>query len=350
MKKIVHISLAILVLIASLLYAKYLLTQTNASSYDQQLYVYNWGEYIDPEVIDDFEELYHIDVVYDTYDSNESLYTKLKNNSTRYDVVFPSEYMVDKMNQEQMLIPIDVSKLSNYSNINPDLLNPHLKDVSIPYFWGTVGIVYNKTLTDLDFDSWNDLWDSSLKGQIIIPDSAREVMGMSLDSLNLSVNSTNLNELKWAQDKLFTLQPNIKAIIGDEMLQVMPNDEAAVAITWSGSAKYMQEKNENLVYTIPKEGTNIWIDSAVIPKNCGNLDGAYQFIDYLLSNDISLKNSEYVGYSTPNINVEAIFKEEADYNPIYYPEIDSDRFEFYQNLSPEMTMVYNDLFLEFKMF
>lgn len=351
MKKLINACLIILSLIFILFYTKFYVEANSQNDFNQQLYVYNWGEYIDPEVITDFEEEYKIDVIYETYDSNETLYAKLKNNNTRYDVVFPSEYMVDKMNQEQMLLPIDYNKLSNYQYIDPRFLHVSEGNVSIPYFWGTVGIIYNPNLTDLDFDSWNDLWDESLEKQIIIPDSAREVIGMSLQSLGLSVNSTNRNELTWAQDKLFTLQPNIKAIIGDEILQAMPNNEAAVAITWSGSAKYMQEINPDLIYTIPEEGTNIWVDSAVIPTTCQNIEGAHQFINYLMDSNVSQRNSEYVGYTPTNIITQEIMKKDEENIAVYYPdEVKTQKYEFYKNLSSEDNMLYNDLFLEFKMF
>lgn len=351
MKKLMNLALAILIIIALLCYGQYYLTKSNRNNYDQQLYVYNWGEYIDPQVIEDFENIYNIDVIYETYDSNETLYAKLKNNNSRYDVVFPSEYMVDKMNQENMLLELDHNKLTNLKDIDPRLMNVSSGNVSVPYFWGTVGIVYDTTKTDLTFDSWNDLWDPSLKDQVILVDSAREVMGVSLQSLGFSINTIDQQQLKWAQDKLFNLRANVKAIIGDEILQILPAGEATAAIAWSGSAKAMIEENKNLAYAIPKEGTNIWVDSAVIPKTCENIDGAHKFINYLMDADVSKLNSEYVGYSTTNLKTQEMFKEEKTFDPLFYPDKDMTKYyEFYHNLSPVDTMLYNDLFLEFKMF
>ena len=355
MKQLRNLIGIILIVIALLCYGQYRLQLASSNHYDQQLYVYNWGEYIDPQVIDDFEKEYQIDVIYETYDSNETLYTKLKNHTSRYDVVFPSEYMVDKMNQEQLLLPIDYEKISNIKDIDSRLINVSGTNpdthVSVPYFWGTVGIIYDQTKTDLTFDSWEDLWDPSLENQVILVDSVREAMGFSLQSLGYSVNSLDPKQLKLAQNKLMTLRPNIKAIIGDEILQIMPADEATAAITWSGSARNMIKQNPNLAYAIPQEGTNIWVDSAVIPNTCGNIEGAHQFINYLMDANVSKLNSEYVGYSTTNLKTQEMFKENGTYDPLFYPdESITKNFEFYRNLSPQDTMLYNDLFLEFKMF
>lgn len=349
MKKIVNSLLLILVLIFTLLYTKYYL-ESDYKNYQESLYVYNWGEYIDPQVITDFEDLYNIDVIYETYDSNETLYTKLQNKTTRYDVVFPSEYMVDKLNDNNLLLELDYNKIPNIKDVDPNLLKANKDQVVAPYFWGTVGIVYDTTKTDLTFDSWNDLWDESLKNQVILSDSSREVLGMSLESLGYSVNTTNEIELKLAQEKLISLRPNIKAIIGDEILQIMPAGEATAALTWSGSAKYMMEQNPNLAYSIPDEGTNVWVDSAVIPSVCENIEGAHKFINYLLDSEISKRNSDYVGYSTTNIITKDMIKKEEGYNEIFYPDINDHKFEFYQNLDLKDNMMYNDLFLEFKMF
>ncbi len=350
MKKLIKYSLIILLIIGILCYAKYLIIKTT-KEYDSQLYVYNWGEYIDPSVINDFETLYNIDVVYETYDSNETLYAKVKNNNNRYDVIFPSEYMLEKMVDEQLIIPFNQDLIPNKSQINPDLLAGSNVNYGLPYFWGSVGIIYDPQKTSLDFTSWNDLWDPSLKNQVILVDSAREVLGFSLQSLGYSLNTTNKQQLRWALDKLITLRPNIKAIIGDEILQTMSQGEATAALTWSGSAKYIQAKNHNLKYVIPNEGTNIWIDNVAIPKSCQNLDGAHQFINYLMDSNIAKKNSDYVGYSTTNSITQQQYQQENDFNPIYYPNIDDrHKYEFYHNLTKEDNMLYNDLFLEFKMF
>ena len=351
MKNLIKYALIIITIIAGLFYWKLYDTATDPNNSSRKLYVYNWGEYIDPESIELFEEYYKIDVVYEMYDSNETLYTKIITSSSPYDVVFPSEYMVDKLNQEGYLTDIDFSKITNYSKIDPRFLTISDGNKSVPYFWGTVGIIYNETLTDLEFDSWDDLWDPSLKENVILVDGAREILGLSLQSLGYSLNSTDPTELRLAQEKLFQLRPNVKAIIGDEILQLMPSGEAAAAVTWSGSARDMQGENEDLVYAIPNEGTNIWVDSAVIPTTSTNRDGAHQFIDFLMDPTISYLNSEYVGYSTPNLETMEMFKEDGSYIDIFYPdETMTKNMFFYINLSKKDFLVYNDLFLEFKMF
>ena len=337
MKKIIII---LIILISPLFFIKF-------ENNQETLNVANWGEYIDDEVISQFEELYNVKVNYELYDSNESLYTKMKKNTANYDVVFPSEYMVDKLISEDLIQKVDFSKIENVKYIDNNLI---YNEYCLPYFWGTVGILYNKEMTNLDFDTWQDLWDESLKNNIIIVDSAREMLGIALDTLGYSLNSTNENELLLAQEKLMQLTPNVKAILLDEILQLMPNNEAAVAITWSGAAQDMMSKNENLEYVIPNEGTNIWIDSVVIPKNAENVELAHKFINFLMDPEISYQNSSYVGYSTPNIIAKEILKENDEYNAKFYPdENEIKKYEMYKNLSPEMTLLYNDLFLEFKM-
>ena len=337
MKKII---LLLIILISPLFFIKF-------EEKKEVLNVANWGEYIDENVIKQFEELYNVKVNYEVYDSNESLYTKMKKNTSNYDVVFPSEYMVDKLITEELIQKIDFDKISNLNYIDNNLI---YNEYCLPYFWGTVGILYNKEMTNLNFDTWEDLWDPSLKNNIIIVDSAREMLGISLDTLGFSLNSTNENELLLAQEKLMQLTPNVKAILLDEILQLMPNNEAAVAITWSGAAQDMMSKNKNLDYVIPNEGTNIWIDSVVIPKNAQNVDLAHKFIDFLMDPDICYQNSSYVGYSTPNNKTKEMLVNNGEYNEKFYPNAEEiKKYEMYKNLNPEITLLYNDLFLEFKM-
>lgn len=318
------------------------------------LYVYNWGEYIDPDLIEQFEAEYGYNVIYETFDSNEAMLTKVASNSSPYDVVFPSEYMVEKMAQEDLLMPLDLSKIDNLKYIDNRFLDLEFdpgNTYSVPYFWGTVGVVYDTTKTDLTFDSWDDLWDKSLENQVMLTDGAREILGLSLNSLGYSLNSTNDLELALAQEKLFNLQPNVRAIIGDEMLQLMPQGEATAAITWSGSAAVMIDENENLTYSIPKEGSNIFLDNIVIPKTSQNTQGAYDFINFLLDPEVNAQNTEWVGYSTPNeAALELIDQDVASDERFYPPKEVTDNLEFYHFIGDEYTQIYNDLFLEFKMY
>lgn len=355
MKEITRASIAIIAVVALLFYAVFLLEKSSATSSDGgTITVYNWGEYIDPEVVSQFEDETNIKVVYETFDSNEAMMTKIEQGGTNYDVAMPSEYAIEKMKENDLLRPIDQEKIPNLKNIDPYFLDlpfdPGNK-YSIPYFWGTVGIAYNPTLLEgQTFESWDDLWNPTLKEDVIIVDGARETIGMGLNSLGYSLNSTDLSELRQATDKLKTLGPNIKAVIGDEIVEMMRREEAAIALTWSGQAADMMFVNENIDYSIPKEGSNLWFDNMVIPKTSGNPEGAHAFINFMLDAEIAAQNTSYVGYSTPNKAAMDILDAEVVGDERFYPSEElRERLEVYKNLGPEMLGVYNELFLEFKM-
>ncbi len=353
MRKLLNSTMIIIILIIGLFIIKYNLNQSTESN-ENVVNVYNWGEYIDPELIDEFETETGYHVVYEVFDSNEAMYTKIKSNAGGYDVIVPSEYMLEKMKQEDLLIKLDHKQIPNFKNVDANYLNPAFDPNNIysaPYFWGTVGIIYNETKTDLNFSSWNNLWDKSLKNEVFLVDGAREIIGMALNSLGYSVNASDKSQLQSALTKLYQLKPNVKAIIGDEILTLMPNGEATAAVTWSGSAADMMSENSDLNYAIPKEGSNIWVDSMAIPKTSDNIKGANAFINFMLKPSSMAKNAEYVGYSTPMKNPEAYLDEEIVNDQRFYPEEATiDRLEYYENLSPELLQYYNDLFLEFKMY
>lgn len=354
MKSIIRASTAILIISAVLLYAVHLLEKSTATSGSGSISVYNWGEYIDPELISQFEEETGIQVVYETFDSNESMMTKIEQGGTSYDVAMPSEYAIEKMNENDLLMPIDHSKLPNLENIDPYFLDLPFdpgNEYSIPYFWGTVGIAYNPTLLEgQTFESWNDLWDPTLKQEVILVDSAREVIGMGLNSLGYSLNSKDMAQLREATDKLKTLGPNVKAIIGDEIVEMMRREEAAIAVTWSGQAADMMWINEDIDYAVPEEGSNLWFDNMVIPSTADNAEGAHEFINFMLDAEVAAQNADYVGYSSPNEKALSLMDPEITEDERFYPPEDMrDRLEVYENLGLEMLGVYNELFLEFKM-
>ncbi|MEI4771812.1 ABC transporter substrate-binding protein [Psychrobacillus sp. FJAT-51614] len=354
MKEIIRATIAIIVVCALLFFVNDYLNKSSGNAGNDTVTIYNWGEYIDPELIAQFEDESGYRVVYETFDSNEAMMTKIEQGGTSYDIAVPSEYAIEKMKENNLLLPIDHSKIPNLENIDPyflDLSFDPKNEFSIPYFWGTVGIVYNPTLLDgQTFDSWEALWDSSLKGQILLVDGAREVIGMGLNSLGYSLNSTNVSELQEATDKLKKLTPNVKAIIGDEVTQLMVNEEAAVALTWSGQAADMMWENEELDYAVPQEGSNLWFDNMVIPKTAANIEGAHAFINFMLDVEVAAQNADYVGYSTPNLAAVDIMDEEVTSDERFYPpEEQRDNLEVYNNLGLEMLGKYNELFLEFKM-
>ncbi|KGR92230.1 spermidine/putrescine ABC transporter substrate-binding protein [Ureibacillus massiliensis 4400831 = CIP 108448 = CCUG 49529] len=355
MKSLIQSAIAIIVVCTILLFTANQLEAGGTQGSNNTITVYNWGEYIDPELIDQFTEETGIKVIYETFDSNEAMMTKVQQGGSAYDVAVPSEYMVEMMIEEDLLIPLDHSKLPNMKNIDPyflDLAFDPGNKYTIPYFWGTVGIVYNPSLVEdhLTFESWKDLWDPSLKDKVFLVDGAREVMGMGLNSLGESLNAKDDNLLRQATDKLITLSPNIKAIIGDEITPLMINNEATVALTWSGQAADMMWENEELDFAVPQEGSNLWFDNFVIPKTAANVDGAHAFINFMLDAEVSAQNNDYVGYSTPNAAAMELMDPEVIEDERFYPNEElREKLEVYENLGLEWLGKYNEYFLEFKM-
>ncbi|RAK19100.1 spermidine/putrescine transport system substrate-binding protein [Anoxybacillus vitaminiphilus] len=354
MKKLIQAFAAVFLTAMALLYFVSYLNSSQGYSGDNTLTVYNWGDYIDPELIEKFEKETGIKVIYQTFDSNEAMMTKIAQGGTTFDVAVPSEYAVSKMKEEGLLVPLDHSKLPNLKYINPRFLNLSFdpeNQYSIPYFWGTVGIVYNPDmLGGKKITSWNDLWDKDLRNQILLVDGAREVIGMGLNSLHYSLNDTNKAHLQEAKQKLDALTPNVKAIVGDEIKMLIANEEAAIGVVWSGDAAEMIWENEKLDYVVPKEGSNLWFDNMVIPKTAKNIEGAHKFINFMLDPKNAAQNAEYVGYSTPNEKALEYLPKEIANDERFYPDLDSiDNLEVYENLGKRMLAYYNELFLEFKM-
>ncbi|ARK25631.1 spermidine/putrescine ABC transporter substrate-binding protein [Sporosarcina sp. P37] len=354
MRGLISSAAAILLVSGFLLFINYRLEHKAGSAGKDTITVYNWGEYIDPDLLKEFEEKEGIKVIYETFDSNEGMMGKIEQGGTSYDVTVPSEYAVQMMEEKDLLIPLDFSKIPNIQHIDPyfmDLPFDPDNQYSIPYFWGTVGIAYNPSLLEgQTFESWDSLWDASLRQKLILVDSAREVIGVSLNSLGYSLNSTSLQELKEAADKLETMGPNVKAVIGDEVTQLMINNEASVALTWSGQAADMISENDEIDYIVPEEGSNLWFDNIVIPKTATNIEGAYKFINFMLDPEVAAQNAEYVGYSTPNISALSFMDEEITSDERFYPDEQArENLEVYENLGLETLGVYNELFLKFKM-
>lgn len=315
--------------------------------------VFNWGDYIDPELLEEFQEQTGITVIYETFDSNEAMMTKIAQGGTTFDVAMPSEYAVERLMEDDMLVPLDHSKLPNLVHIDPRFLNMSYDPgnrYSVPYFWGTVGILYNPEAFDEPPTSWDALWDPSLKNDILLVDGAREIVGMGLNSLGYSLNDTDEEHLQEALAKLKKLTPNVKAIVGDEIKMLMIGNEASAAVVWSGDAAEVMWENEDLDYVVPEEGSNVWFDTMVIPKTARNIEGAHQFINFMLDPENAARNAEYVGYSTPNATALELLPEEIRDDERFYPDDETiARLEVYENLGKRMLAYYNDLFLEFKM-
>ena len=354
MKKLVRVFIAIALVSGILLYTISELNSSQGYSSGNTLTIFNWGDYINSDLVDHFEKETGIKVIYETFDSNEAMMTKIEQGGTTYDIAVPSEYMIDKMRQEDLLIPLDHSKLPNLKNIDQRFMDlpfdPENK-YSIPYFWGTVGIVYNPSMIGgKKIESWNDLWDPELKNQILLIDGAREVMGMGLNSLGYSLNDTNPEHLEEAKRKLDTLTPNVKAVVGDESRMLLENQEAAIGLVWSGVASEIMYENEDLEYVVPEEGSNLWFDNMVIPKTAKNVEAAHQFINFMLDAEVAAENTEYVSYSTPNKEALKYMPEDMVSDERFYPPPElTEKLEVYENLGKKNLAYYNELFLKFKM-
>ena len=354
MKQLVRAFSLIFIVSFALLYWTSHLNSSQGFTGGNTLSVYNWGDYIDPDLIKEFEKETGLKVIYQTFDSNEAMMTKIAQGGTAYDITIPSEYAISKMKEENLLMPLDHEKLPNMKYIDEHFMNLSFdlgNEYSIPYFWGTVGIVYNpKMLGGKELTSWSDLWDPELRNQIFLVDGAREVIGMGLNTLHYSLNETDKNRLQEAKQKLSELIPNIKAIIGDEIKMLVANEEAAIGVVWSGEAADIMSENEDLDYVIPEEGSNLWFDNMVIPKSAKNVEGAYQFINFMLDPENAAQNAEYVGYSTPNAKALEYMPDEITQDKRFYPGPElTERLEVYDNLGKKMLAYYNDLYLEFKM-
>lgn len=290
---------------------------------EKVLNVYNWGDYIDESVIKDFEKEYGIKVKYETYDTNESMYTKIKSGGSSYDVCIPSDYMIKKMINENMLEKLDFNNIPNYKNIQEKFKNLAFdpkSEYSVPYMWGTFGIVYNSKMVKEPVDSWNILWDNKYKGEIVMFNSLRDTIAISLKRLGYSMNSINPKEIEEAKKELIKQKPLVRAYVVDEVKDIMRQGEAAMAVVWAGDAVTLIKENPDLRYVIPKEGSNIWFDNMVIPKGCKNKKEAELFIDFMTRAEISKKNVEYIGYSTPNKEAFKMLDEGTRNNKAAYPD------------------------------
>ncbi len=285
--------------------------------------VYNWGDYIDKDLLIKFEEETGIHVVYSTFNTNEDLYVKLKNGVSNYDLVMPSDYMIEKLKNEDMLRPIDWDRVPNIAYVDPEFKN-HSYDpdqrYSAPYFWGTLGIVYNTELVLEEVTSWNILWDEKYKREIIMLDSSRDSLGIALKLLGYSMNSTDEAELTQAEDLLIQQYPLVYAYLVDQTKDIMKNGEAALAVMFSGDAVDALSENEALAYAIPEEGSNLWFDAMVIPKNARNPENAEAFINFMLEPENAAQNAEYVWYSLPSSKAVELLSEELRDNQVAYPD------------------------------
>ena len=321
-----------------------------------QVIVYNWGEYIDPDTLDMFEQETGIEVVYDEYETNEIMYPKVESGAASYDVVCPSDYMISKMIAYDLLAEINFDNIPNAkANIGSQYFDqsrgfdPDNK-YSIPYCWGTVGILYNQTMVEEPITSWAQLWDEKYADNILMQDSVRDAF-MVAEKLNgFSMNTTDPIELEIVKNSLIEQKPLVQAYVVDQVRDKMIGGESAIGVIYSGEAIYTQRENPDLVYVIPDEGTNVWIDSWVILKDAPNKENAEKFIDFMCRPEIALKNFEYITYSTPNEAAKELIEDDDIRNSeIAFPDLSRyNNLETFSYLGEEGDELYNELWKEVK--
>ena len=323
---------------------------------EEVVYVYSWGDYLDPETLKIFEKETGIHVILDEYDTNESMYPRVAEGAVHYDVICPSDYMIQKLIHNDLIQPLDFTKLPEAKkNIGEEFFkqseffDPGNK-YSVPYAWGTVGIIYDKTKVTDPVDSWQILWNEKYKGDILMQDSARDALMIPLKLMGRSLNETDETYLQQAKNMLVQQKPLVQAYVVDEVKDKLINSEAAMGVVFSGEALIILEENPNMAFAIPKEGTNFWIDGWVITKDAQNVDNAYKFIDFMCRPDIAVMNFDYLGYSTPNTGVKDLEENEAYKNsPIAFPspEVYSGQ-ETYKYLGDKMDEYYNSIWMQVK--
>lgn len=349
-QRLIPVAMAVLIVIGGFIYG-----QKDGVSGNGQVIVYNWGEYIDPEIIDLFEEETGIDVIYEEFETNEIMYPKIQSGAIAYDVVCPSDYMIQRMIENDLLAEINYEHIPNLKYIGDNYMkmtrqfDPENK-YSVPYLWGTVGILYNKKMVDEPVDSWGILWDKKYEDSILMQDSVRDAFAVALKYLGYSLNSTDLDELEAAKNLLIEQKPLVQAYVIDQVRDKMIGGEAALGVIYSGEALYCQQENPDLDYVIPKEGTNIWIDSWVIPKNAKNVENAEAFINFLCRPDIAKMNFDYITYSIPNTAGRDLIEDESLRNsPIAFPDDSKlENCETFQFLGDDNDALYNRLWREIK--
>jgi spermidine/putrescine transport system substrate-binding protein len=315
------------------------------------IYVYNWGDYIDESILEEFEKETKIKVVYDTYATNEDMYVKIKAGGSAYDVIFPSDYMLTRMIEEDLVQKLDLSKIPNWKYIEKRHLGwdyDPANEYSLPYYWGTVGILYNTIMVGDPVDSWDILWNPKYEKEILMLDSQRDSIAVALLRLGYSINTLDENELAEAGELLKEQKPLVLAYVVDESQDKMIAGEAAMAVVWSGEVTVAKSQNPDLAFAIPQEGTNLWFDVMAVPKNAKNPEGAMAFINFMLDPEIAYRNADYTGYAVTHESVRSMIPPEISEDRSVYPEEeDLVNAEVFVNLGQTLS-IYDRIWTEVK--
>lgn len=291
---------------------------------DTTLNIYNWSTYMNPEIINEFEKKFGVKVQSDTYDSNEALYAKLKPGNPGYDVIFPSDYGVSIMSKENLLETLNLANIPNKKNLDGKFINTHFdpqNKYSMPYFWGTMGIGYNYKKVGKVIDSWSQVFEPKFNGQVALVDELRTMLGGILIYLGYDPNTTKPEEINKARDFLIKHKDVIAAFANDNGQDLLNQGEVEIAIEWSGDVFQVMQQNPDLRYSIPSEGSIVWIDNMAIPKNAPHKTLAEKFINFMLIPEIAAKNANFLNYATPNKTAleKNLINPETRKNPAIYP-------------------------------
>jgi spermidine/putrescine transport system substrate-binding protein len=289
--------------------------QSNANDEAKRLNVYNWSDYIHPDVVPEFERRYGVHVNYDTFASNDVLLSKMQAGGADYDIIVPSNYVLGQLSQLRLLKPIEHERLPNLSHLMPRFTSPSADrklHFSVPYMWGTTGLGYNSQVLkerlglspgEIERQAqlgWDVFWDERLAGRITLLDDERETLGMSLKRLGFSYNSRNFPEIAQAKEQLLLQKPLLMSYTVDQVIIQLASGDSWLALAYSGDVQQAIRTNRAVKYAIPQQGTSVWIDSFSIPASAPHVENAYLWINYMLEPEVAMKNAEYTGYATPN--------------------------------------------------
>ena len=346
----------IITLVACLIVTTIVFTGCGSNKYaNGKVYVYDFGDYINADLIPIFEKETGIEVILDTYDSNEEMYPVIKNNSADYDIICASDYMIQKMRGEGLLAKIDFNNVPNIKNIGTKYLDmakefdPENK-YSVPYTWGTAGILYDKTvISEGSITSWNDLWNKKYSGLIVMQDNIRDTFMVAEKALGYSLNTTKESELKAATELLIKQKPLIYKYANDAARDLLISGSASIGVVWSGEVLYCQKQNKNLVFVLPKEGTELFIDAWAIPETSKNKKNAEAWINFMCRADVAYQNFDYLTYATPNDAAKLLMSKDIQKNSAIFPSDESlKNCEVIKSLSNEASDMYSKYWNNFK--
>ena len=319
----------------------------------EEINFFNYGENIDEETIKEFEKQYGIKVNIETFDDMENMYQKVKNEGVKYDVILVSDALMPRMIKENLIQELNKDNIPNISQMDEEYLNLEIdpgNKYSVPYMFGTVGLIYNKDVVKENVDSWDILWNEKYKDKVFMFDTYRDTIGVALKKLGYSLNSTDPKQIEEAKELLIKQRKTVDPIYGvDNGTTMIPAGESDINMIWSGEGLNLQEESPNLVYIVPKEGANFWIDSLCIPSNAKNVEGAEKFINFVSDKESALRIADEIGYTTPNKEARLEQPDSVRNNPnAYMPKEIMDRCEIYVDFPKNIKRMYDDAWLDIK--